>query len=145
MKTTSIKTRNIIFGLLVVYFIVLNVCLMSCWRFWGYRPPVWSIAAFIITFGIMGVILAIQTVKLKGPLVQRIFFILTGISAAAVPVCAILHNVIYGLFFHGKGGEDEVVFFVLAVLVFPALFILGSLGGIISGITGRLRKKDIAC
>jgi hypothetical protein len=75
---------------------------------------------------------------------QKFFFILTGASAVCIPIFAILHNVVYGLFFHGKDG-DEAVFFILAVLVCPALFVLGMLGSLVLLISGRLRKKNIAC
>jgi hypothetical protein len=62
---------------------------------------------------------------------------LAGASAAAIPVCALLHNVVYGLFlwWFGEGfwerhGADEPVFFLLAVVVCPALFLIGAVGSI---------------
>jgi len=47
----------------------------------------------------------------------------------------VLHNVVYGLFFTGKQ-SDEAVFFILALLVCPLLFAVGTLGSIICGIVG---------
>jgi hypothetical protein len=52
--------------------------------------------------------------------VRKQFFILTGASAAAIPLTAILHNFIF-----------EGFFFVLALLVFPALFVIGWLGSVV--------------
>jgi hypothetical protein len=79
--------------------------------------------------------------KLKEPLIQRIFFLLTGASAVGIPICAILHNLVYGLFFHGKNG-DEAVFFILAVIVCPALFVIGMLGSLVLLIFARLKKES---
>jgi hypothetical protein len=47
-------------------------------------------------------------------------------------------NVVYALFilwfgagFWERHGSDEAVFFVLAIIVFPALFLLGAIGSIV--------------
>ena len=58
----------------------------------------------------------------------RLSMLWTGISAAGIPVCAVLHNAVYALFilafgkeFWGQGG-DEPVFFLLAIIVLPLVF-----------------------
>lgn len=79
------------------------------------------------TFLILAIVEIILTIKSKDGKLTKIFFLLAGISAVGFPVCAVLHNVIYGLFFHGKQG-DEAVFFILALFVCPILFIIGTIG-----------------
>jgi DMSO/TMAO reductase YedYZ heme-binding membrane subunit len=88
-------------------------------------------------FTLLGLALVILTAKLKEPKKQKVFFILTGASALGIPVFAILHNVVYGLFikffgedFWGKGG-DEPVFFLLALIVCPIIFLVGTVGSIV--------------
>jgi Ni/Fe-hydrogenase subunit HybB-like protein len=82
----------------------------------------------------LGVTLTVLTVRLRETGIQKTLFMLTGVSAAAIPVCAILHNFVYGPLavrfgkeFWGPGG-DEPVFFVLAIFVCPALFLIGTAG-----------------
>ena len=41
----------------------------------------------------------------------------------------------------GKGG-DETIFFILAIFVLPALFVIGALGSIVLLTLARLRKKE---
>lgn len=56
---------------------------------------------------------------------------MTGASALGIPVFAILHNLVYGVLiklfgdnFWGEGG-DEPVFFLLATIVSPVVFLVG--------------------
>jgi len=145
METKTLKIRNVIFWALVVFFAALVAGIANRWMFWGHRMP---LLGFALGFAIIAVVfcalaaaLVILTLKLKEPLIQRIFFLLTGASAVGIPICAILHNLVYGLFFHGKDG-DEAVFFILAVIVCPALFVLGALGSIVLLISAKSRKKE---
>lgn len=139
MKTKTI--RNIIFWALVVFFaaLVAGIGMANRWRFVGHKRPLLAIIG--ITFCGLAAALVVLTVKLKEPLIRKIFFILTGASAVGIPICVILHNLVYGLFFHGKDG-DEAVFFILAVLVCPALFVIGMLGSIVLLISARLKKES---
>ena len=67
------------------------------------------------------------------------FLLLTGASAVGIPVGAVLHNAIYGLFiyFFGKyfweriGLSDEPVFFVMATIICPIAFLAGAIGSIV--------------
>jgi hypothetical protein len=141
METKALRTRNVIFWALVVIFaaLVASPCLANRLRFWEYKRLLLAVIA--VVFFALAIALLVLTVKLKEPLIQRIFFLLTGASAVCIPIFAILHNLVYGLFFHGKDG-DEAVFFILAVLVCPALFVIGMLGSIVLLISARLRKKE---
>ncbi|HAL45883.1 MAG TPA: hypothetical protein DCP47_08225, partial [Phycisphaerales bacterium] len=97
-----VKIRSIIFAMLIVIFAVLVFLILGQ----GGKLPFSVIAGLGISFALLGIVLIALTVRLKELKTQKIFFILTGVSAAGIPVCAILHNVVYALFFHGKGGGD---------------------------------------
>ncbi|PKL48665.1 MAG: hypothetical protein CVV39_04050 [Planctomycetes bacterium HGW-Planctomycetes-1] len=142
METTSRKIRNVVFSSLVVIFVVLLGNVIGLGRYFGLgRLPLAALGSMAAVFFVLAVMQIILTAKIKESKLRKTFFMLTGISAAAIPICAILHNVVYGLFFQGKDG-DEAVFFILALLVCPALFVLGALGSIITGISGSLKKKE---
>jgi hypothetical protein len=139
METKMIQIRNFFFWTLLVYFVAVVIEVPS-----NHRIHLWGMLVIAVVLFALGAVLTVLTLKLKDPLMQKIFFILTGASAAAIPVCAILHNVVYGLFFAGKDG-DEAVFFILAIIVCPLLFAVGMLGSIATLLFARLRKKNIAC
>jgi len=140
MKTKALQIRNIIFWVLIAIFaaLVASPSMANRWRFWEYKRLLLAVIA--VVFFALAIALLVLTVKLKEPLIQRIFFLLTGASAVCIPIFAILHNLVYGLFFHGKDG-DEAVFFILAVLVCPALFVIGMLGSLVLLIFARLKKE----
>ncbi|MEA3314013.1 MAG: hypothetical protein U9Q18_06530 [Caldisericota bacterium] len=86
---------------------------------------------------VLGIVLIILTLKsgIGGKLKK--FLILTGASVAGFFVAILLHNFIYGLFVHFYGkdfwnrigpGGDEPVFFILAVVVCPIGFLIGTIG-----------------
>ena len=52
---------------------------------------------------------------------------LMGISAGAFVVSVLAHNLISGWF-----GIEEAVFFIIAVFICPAAFLVGALGSIIA-------------
>jgi lysylphosphatidylglycerol synthetase-like protein (DUF2156 family) len=143
METKALRIRNAIFWVLVVIFaaLVASLSLVNRLRFWEYKRLLLAVIA--VVFFALAIALLVLTVKLKEPLIRKIFFILTGASAVCIPIFAILHNLVYGLFFHGKAGEDEPVFFILAVIVCPILFVIGMLGSIVTLLYGRLRKKEL--
>jgi phosphatidylserine synthase len=139
METKTLRIRNVIFWALVVFFaaLVADIGMVNRLRFWEYKRLLLAVIA--VVFFALAIALLVLTVKLKEPLIRRIFFILTGASAVCIPIFVILHNVVYGLFFHGKDG-DEAVFFILAVLVCPTLFVIGMLGSIVVLISARLKN-----
>jgi hypothetical protein len=91
-------------------------------------------------FVLLGIVEIIMSVRIKETKFKKIFFMLAGASAAMIPVSAILHNVVYGLFFTGKHG-DEAVFFILAVIICPALFVISALGVLICEIAGHKKLQ----
>jgi len=140
METKALRVRNAIFWALVVIFVILLGIIFGLGRYFGFgRPPFHALISLAVILFVLAIALVVLTAKLKESPLRKTFFILTGASAAAIPICAVLHNVVYGLFFQGKDG-DEAVFFILALFVFPALFILGSLGSIVLVISDWFRK-----
>ncbi|MFH1462740.1 MAG: hypothetical protein ABIG08_03555 [bacterium] len=99
-----------------------------------------------VTFFLLGIILTISVLKEKEEGKLKKFMLLTGISATGVFLSVLFHNLIYGYFiyFYGQdfwervGLGDEPVFFLLALIVFPILFLIGVKGTIITLIK---RKK----
>jgi hypothetical protein len=142
METKALRTRNTIFWALVVIFAALVGGIANRWRFWGHRLPLWGLAIIAVIFCGLAAALLVLTLKLKERGIRKAFFLLTGASAAGIPICAILHNLVYGLFYYGKDG-DEAVFFILAVMVCPALFVLGILGSIVLLVSARLKKRNL--
>ncbi len=144
MKDISLQIRNIIFYVLVPIFAILG---MALGRLIKLHFLVISVLA--ITFGVLGLVLVVLTARLRESRIQKLFFIFVGASAAGIPIFVILHNLVYGLFIalfgenfwerHSTGG-DESVFFILALLVCPALFLTGTVGSIVHLIKGRIEK-----
>jgi hypothetical protein len=146
MKAEAIQTRNTIFWVIIAIFAAMVVTIASGRRFLGHKPTMVVFAPLLIIFGVMAVVLAVLSVRVKEPGIRKLFFVVTGISAAGIPVFVILHNLVFALCakfgwaFWGEGG-DEPVFFILALLVCPALFLVGALGSIVTLISGRQRKE----
>ena len=135
------RTRNFVLALLVVIFAVLMCGIFGLTERLGIKgfsfTGMIALAAGLFGLGILQVVL---TIKSKDAKLKKIFFILAGAAAACIPVFAILHNVVYGLFFNGKEG-DEAVFFILAVLVCPILFAVGSLGSVVCEILAQKKPR----
>lgn len=134
------RIRNFVFVILTVIFAVLMCGVFGLDERVGmgisFTVLVWLAGAFFV----LAVLQIVLTIKSRDTKLKKAFFLLTAISAACIPLFAVLHNVVYGLFFAGKRDGDEAVFFILALLVCPALFILGSLASVISGIVGMKNK-----
>jgi hypothetical protein len=135
MHCTSLQLRNVAFGLLVATFAVLVVLIGLAGP--PAQIPGQVLAALAIAFVVLGLAVAVLTVRLHEARMTKLFFVLAGASAAAIPICAVLHNVVYGLFiwwfgdgFWGSAG-DEPVFFLLAIVVCPALFVFGAVGSMV--------------
>lgn len=149
MKKKIVQIRNALFYSLVAIFIILATLVI--WnRPWGLTVPFYSVVTLAIAFVALSVVLIVLTAILKEARIQKIFFILTAASAIGIPICIILHNLVYALFIHWFGSDfwlrrygvnDEPYFFITAVIILPALFILGALGSIVLIILARLRKN----
>ena len=91
---------------------------------------------------LLGSSLIIFTIKGKIAKPLRYFLLLTGVSIIGIPLCILLHNVVYGSLISLFGenfwkGGDEPFFFIMALIVFPITFIVGSVASIIINIRQR--------
>jgi hypothetical protein len=91
---------------------------------------------FALVFLILGVYLLIIIRKVKLDKWLKRWLMLVGISPIGVVLSIILHNLIYGLFMvlFGKdfwGDGDEGLFFILGLIVFPLLFLVGLIGSFV--------------
>ena len=77
----------------------------------------------IALFFLLGSALITLTVKAKITGKLRTFLLLTGASAAGMPVFVVLHNAVSGL-----SHTEEPVFFILATIICPLAFLVGALG-----------------
>jgi Ni/Fe-hydrogenase subunit HybB-like protein len=129
------QLRNVAFGLLLATFALLVIVVGLA------GPPAHipgtALATLAIAFVVLGLAVVVLTVKLHEARTTKLFFVLAGAAAAAMPICAVMHNVVYGLFawwfgdgFWGSAG-DEPVFFLLAIVVCPALFVFGAVGSMV--------------
>jgi len=148
MKVKALQARNAIFWALVAIFAVLVTAIVTGWgRRLGFVMPFSAMIVLATAFVVLAVALVAITAKLKESRIRKLFFIITGTSAALIPICAILHNLVYALCiklgwgFGGTGG-DEAVFFILAIIVCPTLFVLGTMGSIVFLVSAMLRKKE---
>jgi hypothetical protein len=77
------------------------------------------------------------------------FLKLMGASAVGLIVFAVLHNLVYALFiyFFGEdfwirvGLEDEPFFFIMAIIVCPAAFLVGAVGSVVLAIKKFRRAR----
>lgn len=142
MHSISRRIRNIVFYLLVAVFAALAAN-------FSMGPPWFSISllvALALAFILLGLALIGLTLRLDEVRVEKVFFVLTGAAALAIPLCVILHNLVYGLLmvWLGEGVGDEAVFFILALFVCPALFLLGAGGSLVFLIKRWLGSKNKA-
>jgi hypothetical protein len=92
-----------------------------------------------LLFFALGLALIILTARAKPDKIFKSFLLLTGSSAVGVFVSILLHGVIYGLFIliFGEGFwdrigiPDEPFFFIMAVLVCPLAYLVGTVGTIV--------------
>lgn len=96
-------------------------------------------------FGLFGLALLILVAREGLEKKFKTFLILTGASAIGIPVSMALHNLVYGLFIRFLGENfwertavgDEPVFFTLATIILPIVFIVGVIGSIVLFIRRR--------
>jgi len=128
---------SIFWALVGVFVVVASIFLIQAFRDLLMGFP------FLITSGVvfflLGVALIFFTVKEKVGGMLKKFLLLTGASAAGIFVSVLLHNAVYGLFIYWFGADfwdrigvgDEPVFFIIAIIVCPAAFLVGTVGSIV--------------
>ncbi len=102
----------------------------------------------IVVFFLLGGALTFFTIKEKVGGMPKKFLLLTGASAVGFLLFILLHNAVYGLFIHFFGadfwnGGDEPFFFIMAVIVCPVGFLVGTVGSIVLAIRRyRMAEKS---
>lgn len=133
MHRTLQQIRRVSFFVLVVLFALL----LAVFSLGGQRDwlPIGLLAALAMALAVLGLVVVVLTLRLNEGGTKKAFFLLAGASAAGIPICALLHNVVYALCnswfgegFWERNGSDEPVFFILAIVVCPALFVIGAIG-----------------
>jgi MFS family permease len=105
----------------------------------GFLAGGWFLIISGILFFSLGIALLVLAIKKKERNRLGKFLILTGAAAAGIPVSAVLHNVIYGLFIYWFGADfwektglgDEPFFFIMAIIVCPLGFLAGAVGSVV--------------
>lgn len=139
-NTTSTIRNAALFGVIVLFALTV--------LFFTLGGQLFSVAAvFAIIFGLLGLVLAVLTLRLQEPRLRRVFFLVTGISAAGIPISVVLHNLVYALCivcFGEKfwGESDEPFFFILAIIVCPALFVIGAVGSTVLLVRSKMTKAE---
>lgn len=90
-------------------------------------------------FSLLGVLLLTSVLREKSKGKLKRFLILTAASATAFFISIFLHNLVYGLFIFlfGEGFwkriglGDEPLFFFIAIIVCPIVFLVGLIGSIV--------------
>jgi len=129
--------RAVFWGLVITFIVVIGL----------FSIPITSEllmgSIFLVTSGAvllsLGGALIYLTLREKISGMLKKLLILTGASAAGIPISVVLHNAIYGLFIYWFGADfwervglgDEPFFFVLAIIICPIGFLAGTVGSII--------------
>lgn len=132
MKTTR-ATGIVLYSMLVCFVLIVGYFVQP-WGVEGRQAMFILLAILGVIFLLLGVVMVLQALKENGRC--RIMYMLTGIAGILPLPGAVLHNVMYGLgqhfvswqvIFEFLGG----VFFILALLVAPVLFLIGIVGSLI--------------
>jgi hypothetical protein len=86
------------------------------------------------------VTLIVLTIKKEIHGLLKKSFLVTGSSAAGLPFFAVLHNIVTALciqFFGFSNDFDEPVFFIIAVILCPLGFLVGTVGTIVLAIKNK--------
>ena len=92
-----------------------------------------------LLFFALGLTLLILTARAKLDKIFKRFLLLTSSSAVGVFVSILLHGVVYGLFILIFGEDfwdrigipDEPVFFIMALIICPIAYLVGTVGSIV--------------
>ena len=143
MEKVEAKLSWAIFWVLVGTFVVIA----SVFLIPAVREVVMGFVFIVISgvvFLLLGVALIFLIAKEKVRALLRKFLILTGASAVGFFVSILLHNAIYGLFIHWFGTDfwdrigltDEPFFFLIAIVVCPVAFLVGTVDSMVLAIKG---------
>ena len=136
------RSLSIVFWALVVAFVALILTVLFPDALNIFRPAFLSLTAICF---LLGLALLILSVRWQERTLLRTFWILAGASTAGFALGSVLHNVFYALaiitdewpVLSGAMEVLEVAFFVIAVLLCPVAFLVGTVGAIVLIVRGR--------
>jgi hypothetical protein len=133
------KLIRIIFWATIAVFIIIICAMFARIPLAESLPLGYIFLPGIAVFLLLSVALIVLTIKMKVRGIFKKFLMLTGASAAGLPVFAVLHNVISGLF-----NIEEPVFFILATLVCPLGFLVGAIGTIVLRVKSKKSQAEVS-
>ena len=130
-------TVKIIFWLLVIFFIVLIITFIVP-AFTGSMNFLFIAIPGVIFF-LLAIALIVFVAKSGFSRLLKKFLLITGAAPIGVIMGAVLHNLVSGIFiyFYGPGFwertgiGDEPVFFIIAIIISPIAFLVGTIGSIV--------------
>ena len=133
-------SRSIFWALVGVFLVIVCLFLIPVFRDLLRGPLLFLLP--LAVFSLLGGALIFFTVKERVRGTLKKFLLLTGASSAGFFIFVLLHNLIYGLFIHFFGAEfwnggDEPFFFIMAIIVCPIGFLVGTVGSIVLFIKRR--------
>ena len=143
------RPLSIVFWALVAAFAALVLTVLFPDVLDLFRPLFLSLMALCF---LLGLALLILSVRWRQRTLLRTFWILVGASTAGFAVGGVLHNVFYALaevtekwpVLSGAMGVFEVAFFLIAVLLCPVAFLVGTVGAIVLIVRRRGRAATAA-
>ena len=138
--------RAVFWGLVAVFIVVIGLFSIPAAR------ELLMGSIFLVTSGAvllaLGGALIYLTLREKISGMLKKFLILTGASAAGIPISVVLHNAIYGLFIYWFGADfwdriglgDEPFFFIIAIIICPLGFLVGAVGSVVLAIKNKRAK-----
>jgi hypothetical protein len=133
----TFKLTTIFWALVGVFVVIVSDMMLvplfptALWRV--YMVPLMFISW--VAFFLLGLALIILVVKKKVEGLLKKFLLLTGASAVGFLPFVVLHNAVSGLF-----DIEEPFFFILAVIVCPLGFFVGTTGTIVLFLKKRKRQ-----
>ncbi len=128
MKTTSPQIRNAAFYVQLAAFAA-QFCLLG---------PLFDVPCTI--FGLAGLIVLVLTLKLAEPTIQKVFFLLAG-GAGTAALLTLAGFALLSWSGHTPGGDGGGITVGMLIVVCPALFLIGAVGGMVCRIKGRTSEK----
>ena len=130
------RPLSIVFWALVAAFAALILTVLFPDALGLFRPLFLSLMALCF---LLGLALLILSARWQAHILLRTFWILAGASTAGFAVGSVLHNAFYALatvtdawpVLSGAMGVLEAAFFVIAVLLCPIAFLVGTVGAIV--------------
>ena len=101
----SLLILKVLLSILVVLAVVIAGCLFVPSSQAVRRAAFPALAGAALVLALLGVVLMVVAARTQVRRMLKFFLILTGASAAGVLLCALLHNIVYGLLIHCFGDD----------------------------------------